>query len=68
MAGFLERLGPAVTTWWDDLGSPVLDEKTKAVLIASMAEATQGKCYADMAQARDKKMIPVLVASKAVTQ
>jgi carnitine 3-dehydrogenase len=64
MAGFLERLGPAVTSWWNDLGNPVLDEKTKAILIASMAEAAQGKSYTEMATERDRKMLPVLAASK----
>lgn len=64
MAGFLERLGPAVTAWWDDLGNPVLDEKTKAILIASMAEAARGKTYAEMAVERDRKMIPILATIK----
>lgn len=64
MAGFLDRLGPAVTTWWDDLGTPVLDGKTRALLIAGMADAAKGKTYAQMATARDNRVIPVMVASK----
>lgn len=65
MAGFLERLGPAVESWWADLGSPVLDARTRAVLIDGMAQAAQGRSYAEMTAARDRRVIPVLAAQSA---
>jgi carnitine 3-dehydrogenase len=67
MAGFLERLGPAVESWWADLGNPVLDARTRQALIDGMAEAAQGRSYAEQAGARDRRVIPVLAASKAST-
>ena len=65
MAGFLDRLGPALESWWADLGSPVLDARTRTLLVEGMAEATRGKSYAELAAERDRRVIPVLAASKA---
>ncbi len=64
MAGFLERLGPAVETWWADLGAPVLDDATRKALVDGMTEAAQGRSPADMAQERDRRVIPVIAASR----
>jgi len=64
MAGFLERLGPAVETWWADLGAPVLDDTTRKALVDGMTEAAQGRSPADMAQERDRRVIPVIAASR----
>lgn len=64
MAGFLERLGPAVETWWADLGAPVLDDATRKALIDGMTEAAQGRSCADMARERDRRVIPVIAASR----
>lgn len=61
MAGFLERLGPAVQGWWADLGSPQLDEATCRLLIEGMAQATEGRSFAELARARDEQVIAQLV-------
>lgn len=60
MAGFLERLGPAVESWWADLGHPTLDAATRARLVAQMQDAAAGRSPAQMAAARDAHMLRVL--------
>lgn len=60
MAGFLDRLGEAVEGWWDDLGNPTLDARTRQALIEGMAEAAANRSYAQLAQRRDREMIPLL--------
>jgi carnitine 3-dehydrogenase len=60
MAGFLDRLGPAVESWWADLGQPTLDAATRAKLIAQMQDAAQGRSTEAMAQARDEHMLRVM--------
>lgn len=64
LAGFLDRLGPAVETWWADLGAPVLDDATRQCLIDGMAEAAQGRSPGEIAQERDRRVIPVIMASR----
>jgi carnitine 3-dehydrogenase len=64
MAGFLDRLGPAVETWWADLGTPELDEATRKAVIDGMRDAAQGRTPADMARERDRRVIPVMVARR----
>lgn len=64
MAGFLQRLGPAVETWWADLGAPALDSETRAILVEGMADAAQGRSVQEMAAARDARMIPVMAAAR----
>lgn len=60
MSGFLTRLGPAIEAWWQTLGEPVLDERTRTRLIDSMADAAGGRSVAEMAAERDRRMIEIL--------
>lgn len=60
MAGFLDRLGPAVESWWADLGQPQLDAATRAKLIAQMQDAAAGRSPAQWARERDEQMLRVL--------
>lgn len=64
MAGFIDRLGPAVHSWWADLGSPQLDEATCRTLIEGMAQATGGRSYAELARARDEQVIALLATRR----
>lgn len=64
MAGFLERLGEPVQQWWADLGNPVLDDATRKALIDGMADATRGRSYAELADARDRGVVAMLAAKK----
>lgn len=60
MAGFLDRLGTAVESWWADLGDPRLDAATRERLIAQMQQAAAGRSPAQMARERDEHMLRVL--------
>lgn len=60
MAGFLERLGTAVESWWSDLGDPRLDAPTRARLIEQMQQAAAGRSPEQMAHERDAQMLRVL--------
>jgi carnitine 3-dehydrogenase len=60
MEAFLERLGPAVESWWADLGQPTLDADTRAKLVAQMQEAAAGRSTEAMASARDAHMLRVM--------
>lgn len=60
MAGFLQRLGPAVEQWWADLGAPSLDDATRQQLIAQMNQAAAGRGLEQMAAQRDAHLLSVL--------
>jgi 3-hydroxyacyl-CoA dehydrogenase len=60
MAGFLERLGPAIEDWWADLGQPQLDATTRARLIAQIEQAAAGRSPEQLAQQRDAQMLRVM--------
>jgi len=60
MAGFLQRLGPAVEGWWADLGTPTLDDATCQRLIEQMQAAAAGRSPEQMAEERDRLMLRVL--------
>lgn len=64
MAGFLDRLGPAMESWWDDLGAPRLDARTRATLIAQMQEAAAGRSTDELAHERDAHMLRVLALER----
>ncbi|WP_326536823.1 3-hydroxyacyl-CoA dehydrogenase NAD-binding domain-containing protein [Pseudorhodoferax sp.] len=60
MAGFLQRLGPAVESWWADLGQPRLDAATRERLVAQMQQASAGRSPEAMARERDAHMLRVM--------
>lgn len=64
MAGFLQRLGPAVQGWWADLGSPTLDAATCQRLIEQMDQAAAGRTPQEMATERDEHMLRVLALAR----
>lgn len=53
MEAFMHHLMPAVTSWWADLGNPVMTASLQAALIEGVAQATGGRSIAEMAQRRD---------------
>ncbi len=63
LASFCERYADSFHRWWDDLGSPRLDEATVAALVAGVAEATGGRDVADLAAARDAVLTEVVAAT-----
>jgi carnitine 3-dehydrogenase len=62
MAGFLDRFEPAVSSWWADLGAPVLDGPTCQKLVAGMHEAAGGRRVSALVEERDRRLPPVLAA------
>jgi len=59
MGRFIEALGPEVERWWASLGTPALDEETRAALVAGMA-AADPRPVAEIAAARDALMPEIL--------
>jgi hypothetical protein len=53
MDAFMHHLMPAVTSWWADLGNPVMTPELQAQLVAGVQEATGGKPIPEMARRRD---------------
>lgn len=64
MAGFLQRLGPAVESWWNDLGTPRLDAATRDQLVAQMQQAAAGRSPEQLSAARDAHMLRVLTLGR----
>jgi len=62
MAHFLHHLLPAVTSWWDDLGHPNVDEALQRVLAEGVAEGTKGASTRDLAAWRDAALVRLLEA------
>jgi 3-hydroxyacyl-CoA dehydrogenase len=67
IAHFLDHLMPAVTSWWDDLGNPVVDDRVQALLTEGVAAATGGAGTADLARRRDAALLRLLEARRAAT-
>jgi 3-hydroxyacyl-CoA dehydrogenase len=65
IAHFLDHLMPAVTSWWDDLGDPVVDDRVQALLTEGVAAATGGASTADLARRRDAALVRLLEARRA---
>jgi 3-hydroxyacyl-CoA dehydrogenase len=65
MAHFLEHLGPAVTTWWDSLGTPTLTDAVKRRLIDGVETETAGQSIDDLERRRDDFLVRVLEARRA---
>lgn len=60
MPHFLEHIGPAMQSWWDDLGAPSLDAATRAA-VAEQAKALFAERTAEAtADERDRLVIAAL--------
>ncbi len=57
---FLEDLGDDVERWWDSLGTPQLDEGTRAALISGMNDFTKGRPVTDFTRRRDQ-VVPTIM-------
>jgi ketoreductase RED1 len=61
---FLEHLGPLVAGIWTVLGSPQLDEPTKALLLKQAAESYGKIPYEELETERDAQQLAILNALK----
>lgn len=62
MADYLAHLGPAQEARWAELGAPVLDGRTRELLVAGVTDEAGSRSIADLASARDRRLIAVLQA------
>ncbi|MCZ4351588.1 3-hydroxyacyl-CoA dehydrogenase NAD-binding domain-containing protein [Roseovarius aestuarii] len=53
MQAFCDHFKDTFNGWWDDLGQPVLDDDTIAMIVQGAADAAMGEDQADMAARRD---------------
>jgi len=55
-----EILGPAIQSWWDDLGAPDLTPEVKAIMVREAAGAAGGQPILDIAKRRDELLIGLI--------
>jgi len=60
MAHFLEQLGPALESWWDELGNPRLTPEIGQSLTAGVAAEAEGRDIAALAAERDRFLVDLL--------
>ncbi|MDO5641932.1 MAG: 3-hydroxyacyl-CoA dehydrogenase NAD-binding domain-containing protein [Paracoccus sp. (in: a-proteobacteria)] len=66
-AGFFAALGPEFERWWDSLGAPRLDARTRAALISAMA-AADPRSVAEIGAERDRRLPELLQFIKEQTR
>jgi carnitine 3-dehydrogenase len=57
---FMQHLGPAVQSWWDDLGSPSLTPAIQQKIIDGVLEETGDRPVTDLARERDAILVKLL--------
>ena len=60
MKHFMDHIGPAIQSWMDDLGAPVLDAKTQQAIVEGVAEEAAGRSMDELRRWRDRKLIEIL--------
>lgn len=60
LEGFIDHLGPAVRTWWDDLGEPTIDAGLKQKLAAGVADEAAGQGVRALGEQRDRQLVHLL--------
>ncbi len=66
MRAFCDHLGPAMKTWWDDLGAPVLTPEVVEALATGVEEEAGGRGIEALGAERDAKIVAMLAAFKDV--
>ena len=62
MPHFLEHLGGPMESWWQDLGAPQLTPEVRQAIIEGVADAVAGRSVAELAAARDRRLLAILAA------
>ena len=57
---FMEHLGPAVQSWWDDLGTPALTPAVQQKIIDGVLDETANRPVAELARERDAILVKLL--------
>ncbi len=63
LQAFCDHFKDTFNGWWDDLGTPHLDEATIATLVAGMAEQAGGQSPEDLSRKRDQMLTALQVAA-----
>lgn len=66
MAEFCRRYTYSFNTWWDDLGSPYLDESGAELLISGVEAAAGSASTDDLSQQRDELIVAMLKATQVI--
>ncbi len=53
MQAFCDHFRDTFNGWWDDMGTPYLDDETTAMLVKGAAEAAHGASHAEISARRD---------------
>lgn len=64
IAHFMHHLLPAVTSWWDDLGEPVVDAALQRTIAQGVDDATGGAATVELAKRRDAALVRLLEARR----
>lgn len=65
MRHFLDHIGPAMESWWADLGTPALTPEVRQKLIDGVAEDVAGRTVEELARDRDAALVRLLAARQA---
>lgn len=68
MEHFLHHLLPAISGWWDDLGTPEMTPELQARLIAGVKEEAAGRSIAELAARRDQLLTQIVALKRAAGQ
>ena len=64
MGTFIERFGPSIERWWQDLGTTRLTPEVGRILAEGVAEEEAGREFETLASERDRNVIRILKALK----
>lgn len=62
LAAFCDHFRDTFNGWWEDLGTPQLDDATIATLVAGMSEQAKGQSTEDLSAQRDRMLTALQVA------
>ena len=65
---FCDRYTESFHHWWDDLGSPHVDDAMRKQLIDGILEATDGRAPATLSAERDALLLGILKATKSTRE
>ena len=60
MTHFLEHLGPSMTAWWEDLGSPEMTEDVKKKIVDGVRHEARARSIKDLETLRDRMLSAIL--------
>lgn len=60
MQAFCDHFRETFNGWWDDLGTPYLDDETIPMMVSGVTEATGGASHSDLSARRDEMITAML--------